>query len=221
MGLKAVIFDAEGTLFHIYPSVGAVYARVLSGFGYRVEPSEIDLRIRRLWPVFKGYFEDFTPEGCLDAWKRIFRGTVAPWVDGERWEDLFKETYETFARPEAFRLAPGTKEALEFLHAQGIKTAILSNWDERLFRLLEAFGLSGAFEKVLVACELGVGKPSPEAFILACEILGVRPEEALMVGNDPEEDFEGARKVGLKARLYRGENLYEILSQEVMKGAQE
>ncbi len=219
MRLKAVIFDAEGTLLHIHPSVGAVYARVLSDFGYQVEPFEIDHRIRKLWPTFRNYFADFSRRGCLQAWRRIFCETVSPWVNGERREELFRETYEAFARPEAFRLAPGTKEALEFLHAQGIKTAILSNWDERLFRLLEAFGLSGAFERVLVACELGVGKPSPEAFRLACEALGVRPEEALMVGNDPRDDFEGARRAGLKAWLYRGEDLYEILRREVMTGA--
>ena len=70
-----------------------------------------------------------------------------------------------------------------------------------------------------MACELGVGKPSPEAFRLACEALGVRPEEALMVGNDPRDDFEGARRAGLKAWLYRGEDLYEILRREVMTGA--
>ena len=213
--LRAVLFDAEGTLLHIYPSVGEVYARVLSGRGLRLSAEELDRRLRGLWPTFrKAFFGNFSPHGCRRLWREIFRKALSPWLDGHPEDELFEAVYEAFARPESFRLAPGTREALRILREGGLKVAVLSNWDERLPRLLRAFGLADHFEAVFLACELGVGKPAPEAFHLACEALGVAPQETLMVGNDPEDDYQGALFAGLRARLYRGEDLREILKEE-------
>ncbi|QJA05772.1 HAD-IA family hydrolase [Thermosulfurimonas marina] len=213
--LRAVLFDAEGTLLHIHPSVGEVYARVLSREGLFLPGEELDRRIRALWPVFRrAFFGKFSPEGCRQLWKEIFSQALAPWLDGHPVERLFQAVYEAFSRPESFRLASGTREALEGLKRQGLKVAILSNWDERLPRLLKALGLKDHFEAVFLACELGVGKPAPEAFHLACEALGVAPPEVLMIGNDPEDDYQGALSAGLRARLYRGEDLREILREE-------
>ncbi len=44
-----------------------------------------------------------------------------------------------------------------------------------------------------------MGKPSPILFTQALEILGVRPEEALMIGDRWDTDIVGARKLGIPA----------------------
>ncbi|MBX6422090.1 HAD family hydrolase [Thermosulfurimonas sp. F29] len=218
MGIRAVFFDAEGTLLHIYPSVGAVYARVLAEFGHPVPEEELERRVRKRWPEFKRYFRDFSPEICRRTWRRIFREAVEPWL-ADPGEELFSAVYEAFARPDSFRLAPGTEEGLRFLRERGVKAAVLSNWDERLFRVLEAFGLDRYFERVFVACERGFGKPEPEFYLLACAEMAVQPGEALMIGDDPELDCEAALRVGLRARLYRGEDIFRIIKEEVDEGA--
>ena len=209
--LRAVIFDAEGTLFHISPSVGAVYAEVLAHFGRKVPASEVESRFKKLWPEIRKELTVFGKEPCLEFWRKAFLKTVSPWLSELPEEEAFRLAYEYFASPKAFVLAEGFPEVLSLLHNFGLKSAILSNWDERLHRLLSAFGLEQAFEVVFTACEMGVGKPEPEAFYLVCEALGVEPEEALMVGNDPEEDYEGARRAGLKALLYQGQDLRNLL----------
>jgi len=65
-------------------------------------------------------------------------------------------------------------------------------------RKLERTGLAGCFAAVGISGETGVGKPSPEAFRLVLRTLGVRPEEAVMVGDSRERDVEGALAAGVR-----------------------
>jgi putative hydrolase of the HAD superfamily len=53
----------------------------------------------------------------------------------------------------------------------------------------------------VISAEAGVRKPSEGIFRLALEKAGVRPEEAVHVGDLPEEDGEGARRAGLRPVL--------------------
>jgi len=49
-----------------------------------------------------------------------------------------------------------------------------------------------------------VGKPNPTLFVRACEALSVRPEEAVMIGDNPETDVAGAAPLGLRCILVDG-----------------
>ncbi len=219
MSLRAVLLDAEGTLVHIHPSVGQVYARVLAEEGLKLDPDLLDARIREIWPRYRGLFrKGISPQGCRRLWARIFEEVMAPWLNGEPRKPLFEKIYRAFAQPENFRLASGAREALQYLRERSLTVAVLSNWDERLPQLLSSLGLRDYFACIFVACETGVGKPHPQAFHRACKVLGVAPGETLMVGNDPEDDYLGALRAGLRARLYRGENLLELLCEEVEGG---
>jgi putative hydrolase of the HAD superfamily len=82
---------------------------------------------------------------------------------------------------------------------------------------LEALGLSDWFDVVVFSDELGreSWKPSPAAFQLACERLGVLPSEAVYVGDNPKKDFLGARRAGVASiwlKLQGG--MYELLTPE-------
>jgi len=48
-----------------------------------------------------------------------------------------------------------------------------------------------------------IGKPSPAIYRTACELLGVRAEEAMMVGDDPESDLAPAAGIGMRTCLVR------------------
>ena len=48
-----------------------------------------------------------------------------------------------------------------------------------------------------------VGKPSPAIYRSACQLLGVDPAEAMMVGDDPESDLAPARAIGMRTCLVR------------------
>jgi epoxide hydrolase-like predicted phosphatase len=84
------------------------------------------------------------------------------------------------------------------------KLATLSNdWpgarqqQNRLFQLEERLGV----DVMLYSCEEGMQKPETDFYLLACERLGVHPEEVVFV-DDREQCVEGAQQVGMKAILF-------------------
>ncbi len=62
--------------------------------------------------------------------------------------------------------------------------AVVSNFDTRLRDILEGLGVLDLFDAVVVSAEVGAEKPNPVIFEAACEQLGVRPEEAVHIGDD-------------------------------------
>lgn len=52
-------------------------------------------------------------------------------------------------------------------------------------------GLAHHFSLVLISGEVGIGKPDPRLFRMALCAFGVAPEEAAMVGDNPQKDVRG------------------------------
>jgi putative hydrolase of the HAD superfamily len=83
----------------------------------------------------------------------------------------------------------------------GIQTALVSNsmgsgrYDRDSFPEL--------FDAVLISGEVGVHKPEPEIYRMACERLELPPDECVLV-DDLRENCEGAEAVGITAILHRG-----------------
>ncbi|NPB09633.1 MAG: HAD-IA family hydrolase [Thermodesulfobacteria bacterium] len=207
--LEVVFFDAEGTLFHIHPSVGAIYARVCRRYGLAVEPEEMERRFREVFARLKDQGE-LSPEGCWRRWRQIFLETVSSFGELKDPHQAFAECYRAFTLPENFLLSPGTREVLRSLREQGKRVAIISNWDERLRKLVASFGLEDFFAEIVISCEVGLAKPNPEIYHLACQRLETPPEKALMIGDHPEDDVLAARKAGLWALRYPGGDLRRL-----------
>lgn len=192
--IRAVLFDAAGTLVSVVEPVGLTYARLAAPFGVTRAPEEIGRRfkaaMRAPWPG---------PRQRGDG--RPFWRFVVAEATGSADPALFEAAYAHFARAEAWRVNPGVVEALTALRAEGLKLAVLSNWDTRLPGTLDALGLAARVDRVLCSGALGVEKPHRAAFWVACGRLGVLPHEALHVGDDPDADAAGARAAGLHVAL--------------------
>ena len=89
--------------------------------------------------------------------------------------------------------------ALEELRAAGLRLAVISNWDERLARVLAGLGLASYFEAIHASAVVGVEKPHRKIFETALAGLGMPAERVLHVGDSALDDVEGARAVGLHA----------------------
>lgn len=92
---------------------------------------------------------------------------------------------------------PGAAEALEALHAAGLRLAVVSNADGRVGRVLADAGLTRRIAAVIDSGLVGMEKPDPRPFRLALEALGVAPEEAVHVGDLPSIDGLGAQAAGV------------------------
>lgn len=94
-----------------------------------------------------------------------------------------------------------TPEALDRLRAAGFRLGVVSNSDGRAEEALVAAGLRTCFEVVVDSQLVGFEKPDPRIFHLALKQMGVRPDEAVYVGDIYEVDVVGARRAGMSVVL--------------------
>ena len=100
---------------------------------------------------------------------------------------------------------PGAREALSTV-SQVYRVGLISNTGVSpgisIRRVLESQGLRGFFSGLTFSNEVGWVKPHPAIFRDALGQLGVSPQEAVHVGDDPIADVAGARQLGMKAIRY-------------------
>ena len=102
------------------------------------------------------------------------------------------------------RLAPDALQTLERLRARGLRTAVASNAPfppEMMHRQVRLVGIWQLVDAVVFSSEVGRRKPAPELYLSALERLGMAPAEALYVGDRVLEDFDGPRRLGMRAVL--------------------
>jgi putative hydrolase of the HAD superfamily len=83
------------------------------------------------------------------------------------------------------------------------RTGILSNADATLrARLADMLRIVDLFDDIVCSAEVGLAKPEPEIYALACERLGL-PAGACVFVDDHEPNVSAAKAAGLRAVLYR------------------
>lgn len=206
--VRAVLFDAAGTLLHVHPSVGEVYAREAQRFGVSVSTESVSAAFRTAWRELRPYADGKTPfhtsEEIERAWwrtlvQRVFDDACGPNAFGDRFESFFNALYLCFEEPDVWRLYDDVLLTLDSLRTCNITIAIVSNWDSRLPRLLLTMGIADRFEFILTSAEAGVSKPSPQIFEQALARLGLPAHEALHVGDSLEDDVIAAQNAGLES----------------------
>ncbi|MEU3599471.1 HAD family hydrolase [Streptomyces sp. NPDC006798] len=113
-------------------------------------------------------------------------------AEADAWFGRYIVHYEA-----AWSLFPDTVPALDRL--SGYRHAVLSNSSSEVQEhKLRTLGVRDRFEAVVCAAELGVSKPAAEAFHTACAAVGLRPDEVVYVGDEPDIDARGAVEAGLR-----------------------
>jgi putative hydrolase of the HAD superfamily len=90
---------------------------------------------------------------------------------------------------------------LDGVARRGLVQGVISDWGTDLVDILHGLEISPHMEFVVVSASVGHGKPAPELFRAALARAGVRPHEALYVGDTYVLDVLGARAVGMHAAL--------------------
>jgi putative hydrolase of the HAD superfamily len=208
--IHAVTFDVTGTLIHC-PRLGELYAEVLNRHEIAVSPLEAGRLVRLVWQELacladpgRDRFRSH-PEGARGFWQRFLERVAEHLEAPVPSRFAAAELFHRFGSPEAWEVYPEVRGVLAGLKDQGLRLAVISNWDERLPLLLEQLALTPFFDAVVTSSEVGVEKPDRRIFAEALRRLGVEPEAALHVGDSPLEDVEGAIAAGMEAvHLDRG-----------------
>lgn len=207
MSLDAITLDAAGTLVQVDWHPGRVAWESAEAIGLELDRETATARFdRALHARWKAY-RDLNQTRDADALDAFWYDLGVSWLaefGSENRADAFRDAFwDALYGPNQriFRLFEDTLPALEALKAQGIRLAVISNWDYSLHRVLRQLGITPYFEVVLASLEEGVEKPEPGLFQVAMDRLGVKPHVTLHVGDDPVDDYQGAKTFGMRAAL--------------------
>jgi putative hydrolase of the HAD superfamily len=133
--------------------------------------------------------------------------------------DRIKTDMENTVLVDRPALVPEGREVLASL-AICYRLAIISDTGltpGRILRqLLDEDNISSYFRRFTFSDEVGYSKPHPAAFLITLEHLGVRPEEAVHVGDLLRTDIAGAQQVGMRAVQYIGVHRDEGLASQTL-----
>jgi putative hydrolase of the HAD superfamily len=209
--LKAVFFDALGTLFYLTNTVGRHYALAGADIGLKLDPHQLDDAFYSAWKKMPRRAAIAGPRENDDkGWWRdlvnLVLDQVAPSLSEIDRDNFFEIAYEHFAEPSVWELYPEVAGVLEQLQPR-FQLAVISNFDGRLRFILQRLGISKFFADIFISSEIGADKPDPEIFRRALKLIDLKPNEVLHVGDDPERDWEAASAAGLSTfRLDRPKN---------------
>ena len=207
---RAVLFDFGGTLVQgegIEKAVGVTLAHFAERYGLDRTPDELLRAVRATVPQAMRAYTAQPFYLFRDVFKDIFRrayqtfGVALSDVQTAEMYAYFMERMGT-AMPQ---LIEGARETLAALRERGLVTGIVSNSDEEhLPPVLVRTGLNEAVDFAFSSEAAGSCKPDPGIFREALRRAGCAAEEALFVGDQPEQDIAGANRAGLRSVLYAG-----------------
>jgi putative hydrolase of the HAD superfamily len=200
--LRAVVFDAVGTLIYPAPPVCAVYDRIGRRHGAALGEAEIERRFRASFQQEEahdrqlGYQTDEERERL--RWAAIVRAVFHDQPDPS---GPLAELWDHFARPDAWACFSDVAPCLEWLQTRGLRTGVASNFDQRLRRVVAGLPALRGCEVVAISSELGWRKPAPAFFQALLHGLSLPAEQVLLVGDDWENDYQGGIRAGMPVIL--------------------
>jgi len=209
MTIRAVCFDATGTLIEVAESVGTVYHRAALEHGVKLAAWRLDDAFARVLRHPPSLAEASVSgasraqrEAAEIAWwtnrvRQTFQATDST-VEFADPKSLARSLFELYRRPESWRVRSGAHELLAALRQAGLRLGLASNFDHRLLDILKGLDLIGFFEQIEIPSLHGYAKPDPRVFEALASALGARPEDLAYVGDDAPEVLAAIGRLGLR-----------------------
>ena len=211
MTIRAVCFDATGTLIELRESVGTVYSRAAREVGIALPAWRLDdafARVLRRAPPLalasaSGTTRDEREAAELAWWSERVRQTFQATDSTVQFADpkgFARSLFERFRSADAWQPRLGVSALLSRLRTEGLRLAVASHFDHRLPELLEALDLKVFFDRIAIPIDgLGI-KPDRALFEALADTFEARLDELAYVGDDAPEVL--AAIVGLGLRVF-------------------
>ena len=114
--------------------------------------------------------------------KKSFEDVVGMGIDYFDFREAVVNKLDAHIRAHGVELKPGVADTLKYLKEKGVKVGLAtSTVRERATGYLKAHHIDRYFDELVFGDTVAHGKPAPDIYLKACEMLDVRPEEAIAV----------------------------------------
>lgn len=208
---KVIFLDAVGTLFGVKGSVGKAYADVASQFGVTVSDVAVNAAFLKSFvaappPIFPGVKIEDIPNYEFEWWHIValetFQqvGVVNQFADFSK---FFEQLYSYFATAKPWVVYEDVIPTLKRWQKRQIELGIISNFDSRLYLVLESLKLIDFFTSITISTEVSAAKPNKQIFQESLDKHDCQAKDAWHIGDSFQEDYQGASAAGLKAILIK------------------
>ena len=169
---NAAVFDMDGLILDSERTVLNCWEKIGEKYGFE------DIVTYGISVIGKN------KQATVDEFKRVYG------EPGEPYERELRQIYNVLAEKGEVPLKPHTIELLSAMKNAGMKIAIASSSTrEEVTTQMEMLGALPYFDTCVCGDQVTRSKPDPEIFLLACDALGVKPEDAVGL----EDSFNGVR----------------------------
>ena len=202
--IRAVLLDVDGTLYY-QERLRLFMALELSCLPFVHMSWRTACDRWRALSIFRHVREELrslgTADMCLDRWQYVAAAQPVGWEPAVL-ENLVVEWL--YKRPLKYlRLCrrSGLESFLTFLEQHDMRIGVFSDYP--VLDKLESLGIAQHISVALCATDpkINAFKPSPQGFVHACRLWGLRPEEVLYVGDRHEVDAVGASSAGMPCAI--------------------
>jgi HAD superfamily hydrolase (TIGR01509 family) len=180
MSLHALLLDFDGVIADTENIHVAAWQRTLAALGWEV-PDEVCAR------ATEEDDRDFLAR--LFASQRVEDGDVAGWV-------LRKQALAITLLKDSPRLYPGVAALVQAVRGRLRLAVVTGTWRANVEAVLQAAGLSSAFERIVAKEDVAAPKPAPDCYRLALKWLKLEPSDAIALEDSPS-GVKSARAAGL------------------------
>ena len=199
MKYMAIIFDLFGTLVDSYSVQG--YNRLLIDMASALElPSEDFSKLWRDTTYERGIGIFKTTEESIRYICNILKASVSEENIGKCKQIRLENTRK------ALTPKNGAVDILKSLRGLGYKIGLITNCSAEVPLFWKNTEFSHLFDVNIFSASVGLKKPDAQIYNLACEQLGIEPNECLYIGDGDSNELSGASQSGMDAVMIRDPN---------------
>ena len=199
--VRAVLLDALGTLLRLEDPVPPLREQLAARCGLDVDQETAGAALAAEIAYYRAHNLEGRDLAALADLRRrcalVLRDALGPVAREGRIDDVLAALLAALR----FTPYPDVLPALERMRAAGLRLVVVSNWDVSLHDRLAETEIAERVNGAVASAEVGAAKPASEIFARALVLAGVPADEALHVGDSPDEDVGGARAAGIEPVL--------------------